>query len=82
MTSLCTVLSILAKETFAGCPANVSICLRHLEQVVEGEAVDSDVVVGAKNLRRDTEGHMMVRVGERHARLFWTEIARHRSFIL
>jgi hypothetical protein len=76
------VFSILAAETFAGCPANVSICLRHLEQVVEGEAVDSDVVVGAKDLRRNAEGHMVVRVGEVHAWLFWTELAGHRSFIL
>jgi hypothetical protein len=43
------MLSNLAAETFASCLANISICLRHPEQVVEGEAVDGDVIEGAKD---------------------------------
>jgi hypothetical protein len=64
------MLAHLTTETFVGCPTNVPVFLRHLQQEVEREAVDGDIPVRTNDLGLGAEGDVMVRMGERHVDWF------------
>jgi hypothetical protein len=52
----------LATEASAGNPADVPVALRHLKQVVEGEAVNCHIPEGRGELAGGAEGDVVVSV--------------------